>query len=795
MEQFRLLLKRLAAKGWSPLLDLLEIDPESPNLREDLLRPLPLSPNELALVPGFGDLAPSARRAIEPGSPARSVLFHALASPGVVTDPNGKDLAAFPTPAELDLAENTVFGIVPPSLTALIARLGGVANLAVTVFAREYRQAAKTVHGKHADMIFSRTGVARIGTTEALWDGRRRAYVPRKDTDGLFEFRVLPCRYGVYLSVQARGDQDDFGPYKFNRAFEISTQFGLDLQPLDRKDEEMDFWVPVHKLFDGESCLLGHDLAVALEQDHVNEKLRRVHEENMGVPAHRRFDSGFKAPKTDVAPFLITEGLAEFLTPNPHGIGTLAAVVRPSMIEATTINGDQIGTRVPPNLQNTLAPSFNIEASGNAHPAPEWMHVRSRLLADGTVDDLNKCENVAEIVQKAQVDNTPNYLAAHYTDFTCDGWIDARVDGLGSELSRMIPAYSLLAAPDFYPHVDQSELLDWWLYRVPTALRNNIWSIPPLTLADQRSAANINLRKYGADIRPENRTPTALVGLEGSARTQRSLGSEAQVARVSSLPDAAAGIYQPGWDVSTDVTFDPGLGEQVLHLAAYGLGSPFPEDAKLCAALSAYWPGVAPDAARSAGRRAIAPMTDREVGLVKGVPAWDGVPGPRRVTIQGQDYVETDNFDHVDYVTNTLADKFTMVETMKVSQQDYQTRVLATARMYRLIGDIWNLEQDLSGVHRRFRLLSFGQGRASDATIEEAEQATGLTFDDRACRYDMALVGSTEPIKLDPNDLTETRWLRHEEIELVLQIVVGERPELAYRISHGSWAIHQLKVS
>ena len=59
--------------------------------------------------------------------------------------------------------------------------------------------------------------------------------------------------------------------------------------------------------------------------------------------------------------------------------------------------------------------------------------------------------------------------------------------------------------------------------------------------------------------------------------------------------------------------------------------------------------------------------------------------------VRGRDHVETDNFAHVDYVTAALAGRFTMVETMKVSQQDYQTRVLATARMYRLIGDLVGL--------------------------------------------------------------------------------------------------------
>ena len=55
------------------------------------------------------------------------------------------------------------------------------------------------------------------------------------------------------------------------------------------------------------------------------------------------------------------------------------------------------------------------------------------------------------------------------------------------------------------------------------------------------------------------------------------------------LPDAASGLFAPGWDVSRDNG----------HLAPYGLGSPFPEDSKLCAPLSSFWPAVAPDASRT----------------------------------------------------------------------------------------------------------------------------------------------------------------------------------------------------
>jgi len=780
MEEFREMLLRLADNGWHAIFALLGINPDSLALRQDLLKEVPLSSMELSQVPGFGDLPPTARRAIEPGSPSHSILFHALASPGVTTAPDGTPLQGYPTAGDLDLAESFVFGIIPRSLTSITANLDDQSNLAVVVFAREYRQPSKTHHGMHADMIFSRTGVIRVGTQEAHWDGKTRSYLPRLDTDSPFDFRALPARYGAYLAIQLKGNEANFGPFAFNRGFEIGRQ------SVERPDSELDFWVPVHKLFSGDSCLLGQTLSVSFDAHHVNEKLRRIHDFNMGEPNLGGFDSGFKPPETAEAPFLLEDGLAEFLDTATQGQGTLAPMVRPRFIEPTQIEGRRIGTRVPADTNNGLAPSFNIPAQGRARKAPEWMHVRSWIRKDGTVEDLNTRQNVADIVREARIGNTDNYVAAHYTDFTGDGCVTAEVSGLPSSLDRTVPAYSLISAPDFFPYVDQSELVDWWRTQVPTVLRNNIWAVPPLTLADQRSAANINLREQGADIRPENKTPTALVGMIGSADTQQALGATTAVPRVSSLPDAAAGIFAPGWDVSTEVTFDAPSGGSILHLAAYGLGSPFPEDAKLCAALSAFWPGVAPDTARSAGLRIVAPLTDREVGL-EGVPPWDGVQGPRRATINNEDFFETDDFDHVDYVTNALANLFTMSETMKVSQQDYQSRVLASARMYRLIGDLAGIGADLTPVHRGFRLMSFGQGRAGDAAIASAETQLGFQFDDRACRFDMVQTGATAPITRDASN--PARWLRREKILLDLQIVVGAQNRVAFRVNNGSWSV------
>lgn len=768
-------LVRLSNGGWGSLFSNLNLDPASATLKDDLLAPVPLSSLELSQIDGFGDIAPDARRLIEPGRPAQSILFHAYASPNVFRDSTGTNFTAFPTPADLDLIENVVFGLVPQSLDTVLARIGVGPNVAVVAFAREYRQAAKTVHGHHADLVFSRTGVARVGTLAARWDGPSRAYLPRDDADDPFAFRVLPCRYGAYLSVQLKGDASNFGPFKINRGHRLGRQ------SVPSPDEEMDFWVPVHKLFTGPDCLVGKVLDVQLEGHHINEKLKRIHDYNMGAAGQLGFESGFKPPETDSEPFLIGSGLAEFSDASEDGPGVLIPIPRPSLIAPTQKEGTHIGTRVPAMPGNGLAPSFNIEASGNAHPAPEWMHVRHRIRNDGSLQDLNEKRAVGDVVRDARVDGVRNYVAAHYTDFGGDGWIDVRVGGLDGDLARIVPAYSVLAAPDFYPFVDQSSLLDWWETQVPTRFRG-IWFRPPLTLADQRSAANITLRTYGADIRPENTTPTAMLGLLGSSGSGDSVGSVEEVKRTTFLPDGAAGIYQPGWDVSTDVT------ENVLHLAAYGLGSPFPEDAKLCAALSAYWPGVAPDSSRSAGRRVVAPLTDKEIGL-ETAPAWDGILGPRRVVSGNESFIETDNFDHVDYIPSALNNRFTMVETMKVSQQDYQFRIMSTARMYRLLGDLHGIGSDLRPVYGSYRMLSFRHGRDGDADIQAAENGTGMIFDDQVCKFHMVLVTAAEALRQDANN--KARWLRRELIQLERRLVVDSLNQIAVKTDDGDWARDQ----
>ena len=264
-------------------------------------------------VPGFEDFALEGTRGIEPGSPARSLLFHALASPNVFQDGAGNDLSAFPTPAEIEAVENYVYGVKPPSLDDLQAQADDH-PLAIVVFALEYRTARETVHGKHADFCFSRTGVARLGTTEAVYDARRREFLPVK-ADDPFAFPVQPARYAPFLAVQRHADPSSFGP----------------LRATD-DDRSRLFWVPLHKLFSGPECLQGLDLTVTLSTEHRNEKLRRFHT-RMNTAG---FYTGWDEPGIDQYPFVIQgETLAAFSTDPDYGSGWVMPAPHPLVEPAT----------------------------------------------------------------------------------------------------------------------------------------------------------------------------------------------------------------------------------------------------------------------------------------------------------------------------------------------------------------------------------------------------------------------------------------------------------------------------
>jgi hypothetical protein len=150
------------------------LDITAPDLARELAKPVAVD----RTYPGFGDFALAGNRGIEPGRPDESLLYHALAAPTVVSDPAGRPLGGFPTIEEIETVENYIYATRAATLGALHAATNGL-PVAIATFALHYRNAPDSVGGKHAQLCFSRTGIARLGDIEPFYDAPPPAFLRR----------------------------------------------------------------------------------------------------------------------------------------------------------------------------------------------------------------------------------------------------------------------------------------------------------------------------------------------------------------------------------------------------------------------------------------------------------------------------------------------------------------------------------------------------------------------------------------------------------------------------------------
>lgn len=693
------ILNRLSGKGWSELFLEHGLDINTGDLRNELLRPLANINRELE---GFEDFSPDGVRAIEPGKPGLSLLYHAFASPNVQLDTSGQLLGEFPSLADIDVIENLVFGIEAPSLHDLEDKFSEQ-PLSVVVFACDYRPALHTSHRRYADLTFSRTGISRVGTASENYVGRVRGFMPfvAGEHKGI---RVLPCRYSAYLAVKQFGNEEASLPMRFR--MQGQEEIGDDLR---------EFWQPIHKLFGGNECLNDvPNLEVNFSSAHINEKLRRIHLElnQKGV------DTNVSPTDLEGTPYRLREGLAELTTSIEYPSGTLIPVPHKSLIEAAMHDNKRAVFPVPAGAR-TLSSSFFLTRNKSA---PEFVHARHQVLDDGSVINLNNSTNVQDVVSAG------GFNAQHYLDFSADGVVSVDVGTFENNVASIEPAYSLVCAPDFYPQVDQRELTDWTEnLNGPVSDPRQIWGVPPVPLCDVRLPPNLQFPDHSF---LKEDTITAVVNLPAETSQTITMKSMDPM-RHSGLPDDAAGFFDPGWDVS--MTTDQ---SGTNHLANHGLGSPFPEDAKLCAAIAAFWPAVAPDIARSVQpirpgnrMRTVAPLTDQEIGLDGGVP-WDGIEPLRVIDDFGGKFIEYAAFDQTDYVEQALDNNLTVALVGKLSAKEYQHRVLCMAMFYQALrhGEIRGHGENSS------LIFSFRNVSPSDRGLLHAQQMTNTDMGDTVYR-------------------------------------------------------------
>ncbi len=642
---------------------------------------------------GLEEFSHGGCRGIEPGDPALSLFYHVLASPRVIRPE--LNIEDYPTLDEIDIVENCVFAAARPSIADLRSRARGT-PLAIVVFAYEYAPAIDTVHQRHADLCFSRTGISRIGNASPHYVRSSRGFLPNSGLAN--SIHVVPTRYGAFISALTKGNKQTIGPERFQDG-----------------DQERDFWVPIHKLFNGPDCIDGIDVNLSFSQRHLNEKIRGVHLalQNEGVP------TGWDAADLTRYPFRISENLAKFdanhnlLKPIPH----------PLVEPAKTKDGKYVGFPVPAHHDRDNATLWFKNLLG-ARRWPEFVHVK-HALEDEKIVYLpdRKDSSIIDIVEAG------GYTALNFVDHTADGWVDVTCPSLELYIPERLSAYSILAQPDFLPLVKQKDLAEWWENSSPPEIRGNIWpdsNISPSPLSDSRLPADITLTHAHFDS--TDTTITAVIGLDRVSEACSHVG-HTPVRRESTLSYRATNLFGPGWDTSEDFNRDVKSPNGTFHLATYGLGSPYPEDTMICAATGALWPGAVPDVTRLFSPHlypSVTPILDSDIG-------WDGLPQPQ-VTQSGTILYKV--FAYADYVKSIADASIAYEHFAEMTLEDYISRTLAVARVYEALG------AESAEDRAQYAIVSFRHATPDDLT--NLLQSSGVQLQQKTA-YRLLLAPTSVP--------------------------------------------------
>ena len=627
------------------------LDLAGPNLRQTLLA------GGLRIdrhgVPGFADFAPQSDQAICPGDPALSLVYHALASPRVhpAADGAATDPSLYPDLHALDLLENWIWSLAPIEVPP-----DGV----VATFAYEYRTGAYTSHRRHADFAYSRTGVGRIGERARGWDAPNRCWLGSEGA----AFRVMPARYAAFLTVPRR------------RSPTTISVVG-DMQD---DDEDRLFLLPLTKLWSGARHVGGIETQVVFREFHRGEKLRRIFIETGTAPP-----AGFAGP-----PYLRDSSNSQLVTCEDLPGSTLVGSPPAPLVRlARRLDGTTATFPVPPQRNiplfdfplNRHLSSFmiitglvraGIEDVANLlrldpkirpRNAPEFVNIRHRVehtAAGETITDLNTLP--PPHFQQQLKDG--GYDAALFEDSSCDGAVLADVSGL--PLPPSLPAFSIIAVPDFFPYAGQIDL-EQWVEQYPSHNRANQFKEGgPAPLCEGRLPANATMPRPGNPSVPafdrKDATMVAIVGRPYAQAAGPTNADRLTLRTTSFMTDACSDEFAPGWDVSFA---EDRAGK---FYATFGLGSPFLEDVKLCAAANAYWPAASPDAGRTFHRSPTAiPMLDSELGYhprhpdcpapaqtAAGTRGWDGEQGPFLEQADERRVVNYADIMRSDYVSNAF---------------------------------------------------------------------------------------------------------------------------------------------
>jgi hypothetical protein len=666
----RLLDDLLALAPWAQVLDRHGVSKVT-----GLTTPLQVDRN----AQGFGDFAQSSAALICPGDPASSLLYHCLASPAV--QPKGLPDQAYPTLEQIDLVENYIYSLAPVSEDQR-------KKLVPAVFAYEYREAARTPHQRHADLVYSRIGIGRVGNAPALYDAMTRSHAHAAAAS--HEVRVQPVRYAAFLCERVDGDAMDerrLGGFQF-------------------ADGRRSFLVPVVKLFPGQKV---GDLAFAnltLTSFHLTDRLRRlftigdlpnIEHADLDRPPFIRTsrNGGLSVETTNLGASLLAGSTAQPLVRevlisagNSAGVvrrGTTRVPPRGKGIDAFNENRRYSTLRVGQKLfaagLDYIGSALTDAAAGarvflSPRNSPEFINMRHRQATSATpVEDLNLAIPDPATFEKTL--DAGGYPTVLYADDICDGFVSAELCDDTGRKYNVAPAFSVITAPDFFPCVGSLDITDFASHFVDGG---------PSPLCEGRLRANARLRDPDTDGAVFNDDDTVAAAVSQPPRSADPKHDACHVAVTNTLTDGASNVFAPGWDLTYGR--DGVFSSPYYHTA--GLGSPFVEDAKLCASANGMWAAASPDAARTfnpARSPTAIPLTDVELGLHPDSPAaallgaqrgWDGEYGPFFSVQGGALAVNFADVMRSDYVSNALRNLLRFDRLREVSK----SRMIARLRAF-----------------------------------------------------------------------------------------------------------------
>lgn len=647
--------------------------------------------------PGLEDFA--GNKLIEPGSPSLSLLYHILASARVTPT-----AVEFPGLEQLDALENYIYSFVD---AAAYLSESTDKEIFLAVLAYEYRPASKAptfapktrkVKTKaFAQIVYSRTGLSRIGNKPLHYDKPMRSFTNLPATSGEEKHAaVQPARYGLFLVELLPW-------YNFSISDNVQLMNEQERESLKRRGGDRYFINPIKKISQTEH----YDIEFG--EYHVNEKLLKLKEYTYdGTTMELNPGLDFNRP-----PFLRVSASNDsnqsidgskhkpgdtLLELKRKGDSVLLASLPAPLIREAEQDEKLISLKVPrswkikgkPKVKTKIAhvnrrhsslkmPNENGHEVANVFLAdfigrrnrrisslrspkisPLFVNIKFELKDRATkqidhIDGLSyKNEAFDQKIKKGAYD------ALLFEDSICDGCVSARFipQGQATEFDevKILPAFSLVTAPDFFPFIDSNDLRAYY-----QTLHKSINTDQDFFEGGTMNLSGLRLRGNPAiedpfreepafaESQAKNKSFDTLTAVVSNGEPKSPVAElfinnfDRDYKATSFLPDTGTGIFFPGWEATYSGN------KSNVYLATYGLGSPFVEDMKLCSAANGMWPVSSPDAGRTfqgsleplAGLRpnTATPLLDHEIGYNKNSPyvkyhnqtesfGWDGEQGP-----------------------------------------------------------------------------------------------------------------------------------------------------------------------